>query len=238
MHDTAMKNGQLFFETYVSGREGLTIVDLGAGDVNGALRSVAPTAKNKFIGVDMDDCKGVDLVLKDPYDLPFEDSSIDVVVSSSCMEHAEFFWLSYLEMIRILKPSGLLYINSPSNGALHRHPMDCWRFYPDSGVAMSHWAQKNGYKTAVLESFTGKQLGDVWNDFVAVFVKDEAFAKDHPNRMIERDKKFTNALVYGDYENFINYAQYPEDQARFKGPKMELRRKINRNLNKLGAKAS
>jgi SAM-dependent methyltransferase len=238
MHFTAMNTGRLFFETYIANREGLTIVDLGAGDVNGALRSVAPTARNKFIGVDMAPDKGVDILLEDPYALPFEANSVDVVVSSSCMEHAEFFWLSFLEMIRILKPNGLLYINSPSNGAFHRHPVDCWRFYPDSGVALSRWARKNGFNTIVLESFTGKQVADVWNDFVCVFLKDEAFVNEFPQRILQSLPRFTNGLVYGDFERFINYAMYPEDQHRFKGPKQEIRRKINRKINSLVARVS
>ena len=40
--------------------------------------------------------KGVDIVLEDPYCLPFADNSVDVVVSSSCFEQAEFFWLLFL----------------------------------------------------------------------------------------------------------------------------------------------
>ena len=48
--------------------------------------------------------------------MPFKDNSIDIVVSISVFEHVEFFWETYLEMLRILKPNGLLFINAPSNG--------------------------------------------------------------------------------------------------------------------------
>ena len=50
MHDTAMQYGKRFFDTYLKGFENLTIVDVGALDVNGSLRSVAPQ-NNKFVGV-------------------------------------------------------------------------------------------------------------------------------------------------------------------------------------------
>ena len=152
-----------FFSTYLQGETGLKIVEIGSQDVNGSLKSVAPV-NNDYIGVDFVEGKGVDIILSDPYVLPFEDSSIDVILSSSCYEHSEFFWLSFNEALRILKPTGLLYINAPSNGPYHRYPVDCWRFYPDSGVALEKWANRSGYECALLESFTGVKKGE-WIDF-------------------------------------------------------------------------
>ena len=60
--------------------------------------------------------------------------------------------------MRVLKPAGLLYINAPSNGDYHRYPVDCWRFFPDSGVALQNWANRNGYECAMLESFNGDKM--------------------------------------------------------------------------------
>jgi SAM-dependent methyltransferase len=210
MHNTARDHGRRFFETYVTKPDGAVIVDLGSQDVNGSLRSVAPAAA-KYVGVDFEDAKGVDIVISDPYALPFEDESVDICVSSSCFEHSEFFWLVFLEIMRILKPAGLLYLNVPSNGDFHRYPVDCWRFYPDSGVALQNWARRNGYSTALLESFTGKQQTGVWNDFVAVFVKDEQFANLFPNRIQAGTQDYTNGWVLGG-EGFSNPSGVQEDQ--------------------------
>ena len=148
--------GKYFFSTYLKDATGLKIVEIGSQDVNGSLRSVAPKS-NDYIGVDFSEGKGVDLILTDPYVLPFEDSSIDVIVSSSCLEHSEFFWLSFNEALRVLKPTGLLYINVPSDGKYHRYPVDCWRFYPDSGIALQNWGNRSGFECALLESFIGKR---------------------------------------------------------------------------------
>lgn len=38
---------------------------------------------------------GVDLLLSDPYVLPLEDENCDVVVSSRCSEHSDFFGLLF-----------------------------------------------------------------------------------------------------------------------------------------------
>jgi hypothetical protein len=90
MHNTAMMYGAEFFKTYLNDSKGLKIVDIAAKDVNGSLRTVA-TPNNSFIGVDFLPANGVDVVITNPYELPFENESIDVIVASSCFEHSEFF---------------------------------------------------------------------------------------------------------------------------------------------------
>jgi len=194
MHDTAMMYGKCFFETYLKDAKDLVIVDIGAQDVNGSLRSVAPK-DNQYIGLDFVKGKGVDIILTDSYQLPLETGSVDVIVSSSCLEHSEFFWLSFNEMLRVLKPSGVLYINAPSNGAYHRYPVDCWRFYPDSGVALQNWGNRSGYDCALLESFIGIRKKDMWHDFVAVFVKDKVSASKYPQRIQVKTEEFMNGRL-------------------------------------------
>jgi len=210
-----MKNARRFFEAYSTqtDRKGSPIVlDVGSQDINGSLRQVAP-AEFKYIGVDFAAGNGVDLVLEDPYKLPFESESIDIVLSSSCFEHAEMFWLSYLEALRVLKPTGLLYLNAPSNGAYHRYPVDCWRFYPDAGRALVAWARKNGLRPTLLESFIGLQDADIWNDFVAVFLKDDQFAHLYPDRMVNHFEGFENGLLLGS-EEILRYQHHVEDRRR------------------------
>jgi SAM-dependent methyltransferase len=195
MHDTAMEYGAAFFAAYTRINTSLTIVDIGSQDVNGSLRTVAPR-HHRYIGVDFQEAKGVDVVITDPYALPFQSESVDVVVSSSCFEHSEFFWLLFLEALRILKPRGLLYINAPANGPYHQYPVDCWRFYPDSGIALQNWARRSGYNTVLLESFTGVKKKDVWNDFVAVFLKDEINGSFHPNRISDNSDRFIEKRAF------------------------------------------
>jgi len=210
MHDTAMQNGKRFFDTYLADRPEGTIVDVGAQDVNGSLRSVAP-ANFKYVGVDFAEGKGVDVIIDDPYSLPFEADSIDVAVTSSCFEHSEFFWLTFLEILRILKPSGLLYLNAPSNGYVHQYPVDCWRFYPDSGIALQNWARRNRIDALMLESYTSEKRDGVWNDFVAVFVKDGRHANLYRRRIQDGWAGFFNGRTAGS-EDYRNAQHIPEDQ--------------------------
>ena len=211
MHDTALEFGALFFQAYATNKVNPRIVDVGACDVNGSLRSVAPNSL-EYVGLDFDLGPGVDIVLEDPYRLPLEDDTFDFCVSSSTLEHAEFFWLSFLEMMRIVRPNGLVYLNVPSNGEFHRHPKDCWRFYPDSGLALQNWACRNGFPSVLLESFIGRRRNDQWNDFVAVFLKDASFISEYPNRIVDRTDHFTNGYRHGEAHR-LRPAQYQEDQS-------------------------
>jgi SAM-dependent methyltransferase len=197
MHDSAMNNGKAFFETYVykiSPESNLKVVEIGSQDVNGTLRDLCPS-NFEYIGLDFQHAKGVDIVMEDPYKIPLESSSIDIVLSSSCFEHSEFFWLIFLEILRVLKPNGLFYLNAPSTGGYHRYPVDCWRFYPDSGKALVAWAKHNGINATLLESYT--QIGGNWQDFVAVFLKDESESIRYPNRIISTKKDFENGWFLG-----------------------------------------
>ena len=170
MHATAMQYGKQFFEKYGPFE---SIIEVGSMVVaGGSLREASPEASN-YTGIDCEAGPGVDIVAFDPYRLPVADESADAVVSSSTFEHAEFFWLTFLEMIRVCKPGGFIYVNSPSNGYVHRHPVDCWRFYPDAGQALAKWAVRNGHHVELVETFMGEPDEDVahWIDWVAIWRK-------------------------------------------------------------------
>ncbi|MFC7474910.1 methyltransferase domain-containing protein [Dankookia sp. GCM10030260] len=169
MHDTAHTHARLFFENYWQ-PEFATVAELGSYDVNGRLRDHAPPGV-RYVGMDMAPGPGVDVVVAPGAPLPLADASVDVAVTSSCFEHDIAFWDSFLELIRILRPGGLLYLNAPSNYAVHRYPLDCWRFYPDAGLALCQWAGQRGVAVELAESFIGQQGGEGWCDFVAVFRK-------------------------------------------------------------------
>lgn len=235
MHQSALMYGKRFFETYCpSDDEHRIVLDIGSQDVNGSLRDVCPV-KTKYIGVDFAEGKGVDVVLKDPYKLPFDDGTADVVVCSSCFEHSEFFWLVLLEIMRVLKPNGLFYLNVPSNGFIHRWPVDCWRFYPDAGHALVAWARHNGYKPLLLESFIGGRSqgsisdGGMWNDFVAVILKDESTRASFRNRIVADLADFSNGYN-SEEKGELNYNSLGPDFALIDDISKTLERKnIERN---------
>jgi len=107
--------------------------------------------------------KNVDVVMKDAYVFPQPDNSVDIIVCGQAFEHIEFFWLTMLEMKRILKPEGYLFLIAPSTGPIHRYPVDCWRFYPDGFKALAGWS---GLKLLQI-----KIAQERWGDTGGVFTK-------------------------------------------------------------------
>lgn len=229
-----MYYGKCFFETYCAGDlTGKVIIDVGAQDVNGSLREFSPAGAS-YIGVDFVDGNGVDVILTDPYKLPFENESVDVIVCSSVFEHSELFWLLYLECIRVLKPMGIMYLNTPSNGMVHRYPVDSWRFYPDSGHALAKWAQHNAYKTILLESFIGEKIGPtegegMWNDFICVFLKDQSCESHFPSRIQDKidiyhfgyDSRTPSSAPQYDYTPDLNLLKEQKSQITLANKKIK-----------------
>ena len=170
MHDTAMLLGKSFFNNYLDGGRELKILDVGSMNLNGTLRDVASQCWI-YTGIDIEGGEGVDVILEDPHSFPFDDDTFDAIVSTSCFEHDVMFWVTFCEMLRVLKNGGYIYINAPSNGNYHAHPLDNWRFYPDAGLALESWGRHNGVSVSLCESFVANEMQDIWNDLVMIFWK-------------------------------------------------------------------
>ena len=232
MHPFAKKSFEFFKKAYLPKFENPKIVDVGSLDINGSIRDQI-NFKANYIGVDLAEGKNVDQILENPYKLPFENNSIDIVVSISVFEHVEFFWETYLEMLRVLKPNGLLFINAPANGHFHRHDSDNWRFYPDAGESLSKWGHHKGYNCVLLESFIHNYSGrERNNDFVAVFLKDKKSEYLYQERIIDSFKNFRNGRTNRN-DKILNFKLFMQDQENF-GWKLYF--KINKLLKKLNIK--
>jgi hypothetical protein len=166
----------------------LQVVEVGSADVNGSYRTIFPRDHFKYIGVDLASGNGVDIVLNDPYHLPFPSCSVDIVVSGQMFEHCEFFWKAFEEMMRILKREGFLFLIAPSSGPIHRFPVDCYRFFPDSFNALAR------YVGCHLVECWQDQRGP-WNDLVGVF---QHFASEIPS------SKNSQTLKLGDGPQSLN----------------------------------
>ena len=168
MHASSYESMQKCIEKYFdrSAYTGgpVTVVDLGAGDVNGSYSPLFAAQDVTYVGVDLEAGPGVDIVAKDAYALPLPTAYAEVVLSGQALEHSEFFWLAFSEMVRILKPDGFLFLIVPSAGPIHRFPVDCYRFYPDALAALARYAG-----CYLIDSWHDDR--GPWNDLVGVFAK-------------------------------------------------------------------
>ena len=169
VHPTSLENMHKCYRRYVKGgpldqQERITVLDIGGADVNGSFRQVFNDPKFHYLTCDLADAPGVSIVLEDPYRLPLDDASVDLVLSGQMLEHCEFFWLAFAEMVRVVKPSGYVFLIAPSAGPIHRHPVDCYRFYPDAFRALAKYAN-----CKLVDLWQDER--PPWNDLVGVFAR-------------------------------------------------------------------
>ena len=161
-----------FRKKYLAGKEDepLLILDLGSMDVNGSYRECFGDSHWSYLGIDLAPGANVDMVIKDPYHWrEIKTCSADVVVSGQAFEHIDYFWLSMLEIARVLKPGGICCLIAPSGGPEHRYPVDCWRFYPDGFTALARFASLDVLEVYSQNGTTGYSDGsDMWKDTVLV----------------------------------------------------------------------
>ena len=168
MHSNAMRIGTKFIDHY-SQKDVTLILEMGSYDVNGSLRNAKPTGST-WVGIDIEAGPGVDVVVSPDDELPFPDGHFDIVLATSVLEHDPQFWKTLEKMSRAVKPTGFIYICAPSNGPVHRHPQDCFRFYPDASQAFLKVIQGTHPDAILSESFIANQDHEgVWNDLVAIF---------------------------------------------------------------------
>lgn len=131
-------------------------IEIGSASLDGEFRAIFRAAKWDYVGADIIAGPNVDLVLADPHAWDIADQSFDAVVSGQMLEHNEMFWLTFLEMARILVAGGVMIHIAPSRGFEHRAPQDCWRFYRDGMRALAKWAGLD-----LLEATTDWTAGDL-----------------------------------------------------------------------------
>jgi SAM-dependent methyltransferase len=162
-----------FKETYLDKNKPLKILDVGSFDVNGSYADIFREPKWIYHGTDISQGKNVDIVLESPYIWnKIESSSYDIVISGQAFEHVEYFWITMLQINRVLKKDGLACIIAPADGYEHRYPLDCWRFYPDGLQSLSRWSKMDVVEAwTQWESQNYSDESDVWKDSVLVCKK-------------------------------------------------------------------
>lgn len=113
---------------------GKRVLEVGSYDVNGSIRPlIVKFEPAEYIGVDMREGPGVDLVLN-ALDLEkqFGRGLFDLVICAELLEHAQDWRGVITNLKAVLKPGGLLVLTTRSWGfPLHEYPGDFWRFEGD-----------------------------------------------------------------------------------------------------------
>lgn len=175
MHSSSYLNMKNFIDKYLNFSERLRIIDIGSQDVgqNSSYKELFNQENWTYVGCDMVSGMNVDVVLSNVYSWKeLKSNSADVIISGQVFEHIEYFWITMLEISRVLKTGGICCIIAPSGGNRHRYPLDCWRFYEDGFRALAKYACLD-----VVEAFTQRtrydfeQFDPIWKDSVLICKK-------------------------------------------------------------------
>lgn len=129
------------------------LVDIGCGD--------KPFFKHlkdrveEYIGVDHPDTmhsKSAIDTLASVYNMPFKNNTFDTAILTQVIEHLEDPENALIEINRIMKPGGKLFISWPFLYPIHEAPRDFYRY---TKFGMEHLAKKTGFDIIKLKSSSG-----------------------------------------------------------------------------------
>lgn len=123
------------------------VLEVGSYDVNGTVRPFFNP--EGYVGCDISEGPGVDVVLTGPKALPFESERFEIVVSTEMLEHAEFPDEILAEMARVCRTDGMVLVTTRSPGFPHHNPPDYRRY---TIVELTQALERAGFVDVVVES--------------------------------------------------------------------------------------
>ena len=196
MHLSSYEHMRELVDRYLNESQKMSVLDIGSYDVNGSYRTLFSKLQCSYVGIDLSSGPGVDVILDSPYRFPIQSNSVDIVISGQAFEHIEFFWLTWIEMVRVLKPGGMIFLIAPSRGPEHRYPQDCWRFYPDGYRALAKLGKCELLEVSADWEPHPDPGSGAWGDCVGVFKKSRRSIREKiSERLLNHAHKLTHGLT-------------------------------------------
>ena len=151
--------------------ESPVVLDVGgrdAGKQDRSYRRFMPFAGEYFIA-DINEGANVTHLMEEEYVLPFEEGSIDLIISGQTLEHVKNPFRLVAEMKRVLKDNAMMILIAPSEGRNHDE-IDCWRFMRDSFRAIAEECDLVVVDDWIYSGHSGRR-DNQWNDHVAILRK-------------------------------------------------------------------
>ena len=129
------------------------LIDLGCNDQHN--KKASEDSGLEYIGVDIDTCNfNVD-------DLPFDDNSIDIIISLAVIEHIENIDFYISQIKRVLKPGGLIYLSTPNFQICYKDFYnDPTHIRPFTPISLEMLLAMNDFKN--IQTFPGLRCKHNW----------------------------------------------------------------------------
>lgn len=119
----------------VGNKPGMRVLEIGSREVTGKSRARKEFSKAEYVGFDYYPGENVDVV-GDAHRLSsyFDDKEqFDIIYSSACFEHFAMPWLVAVEISKMLRLGGLVFVETHFSFASHERP---WHFFQFSDMAL------------------------------------------------------------------------------------------------------
>lgn len=119
----------------ICNKPGMKVLEIGSREVTGPSNASKGFAKAEYIGFDYFPGNNVDIV-GDAHRLSsyFKDGEqFDLIYSSACFEHFAMPWLVAIEISKLLKVGGLVFVETHFSFSSHERP---WHFFQFSDMAL------------------------------------------------------------------------------------------------------
>lgn len=116
-------------------KENMRVLEIGSREVTGPSSAREDFNKATYVGFDYYPGKNVDVV-GDVHKLSSyfaEDEKFDLIFSSACFEHFAMPWLVSIEIAKLLKTGGYVFVETHFSYSLHERP---WHFFQYSDMAL------------------------------------------------------------------------------------------------------
>jgi SAM-dependent methyltransferase len=155
------KNHELFIRQHKEKFRG-PFLEIGAKDYGSTVNLRAIFPGETYVGIDMEDGNGVDLVFDltrpfDEIDKALAGRRFGSVFCLSVMEHCAQPFLMASNITQLLMPGGCLYISVPYAWKFHGYPSDYWRF--------THEGVKKLFPDLAFDMTSARASTDVIGDF-------------------------------------------------------------------------
>jgi SAM-dependent methyltransferase len=119
-------------------------------------------AHAQYVAIDLEVSKGWDFsgldLIGDALNLPIKDNSVDLILSSSSLEHYSNPFKAFEQFARVLKPGGSLFLDVPFSYVEHQIPHDYFRV---SRYGLNHLCKQHGLEAVSIEPDCGGPVGSL-----------------------------------------------------------------------------
>ena len=194
----------------------MVLARLGPGEFGINLGSGGTKVHDSLINVDVTPCNGIDVVVVDSR-LPFRDRSISIIVAQEVLEHIADFRATIDEVLRVLKPGGTFYCQTPFQIGFHPGPTDFWRF---SRQGVEQCFSGAGWSVEKVEISVGYATG-----FYRILIEFVAVTASLLSQKLYIPAKAAAALVFYPLKLLDPLTHYSQERDRIPGGYLAIVRK-------------